>query len=89
MISGQAFSTMSLSHYVGSYSNNQDILGSVSPEEYIVSNDAAVSLGNVLVSKFRATYYHGTEHSNRTLFTRVAIPLLLALMSTMPQPKLV
>jgi hypothetical protein len=67
----------------------QDILGSAPPEEYIVVNDIAVSLGNVLVSKFRVTYHHGTEHNNRTLFNRVAIALSLALMNTIAQPTLV
>ena len=61
----------------------QDILGNALPEEYIIPNDIATSLENVLVSKFRAKYDHGTKHDNRISFFNVAIPLSLASMSTM------
>src|SRR5271154_281839 len=47
----------------------QDILGNALPEEYIIPNDIATSLENVLVSKFRAKYDHGTERDNRISFT--------------------
>jgi len=64
----------------------QDILGNPLPEEYIIPNDIETSLDNVLVSQFRAKYYHGTERDNRNSFTAVATPLSLASTSTMPRP---
>jgi hypothetical protein len=67
----------------------QDILGNVSPEEYIIPNEIATSLKNVLVSNFRAKYYHGTEHDNRISFTERVILFSLASTSTMPRPTLV
>ena len=67
----------------------QVILGNVSPEEYIIPNEIAKSLRNVLVSQFRAKYYHGTERDNRISFTEMAIPLSLASTSTIPRLTLI
>ena len=67
----------------------QDILGNASPEEYIVPNEIATSLKNVLVSKFGAKYCHTIESDNRISFIEMAIPLSLASMSMMPRPSLI
>jgi Predicted AAA-ATPase len=75
--------SMSLRQFLFDY---RDILGIASPEEYIIPNEIAISLVNVLVSKFRAKYYHGTERDNRISFTEMATPLSLASTSTMLQP---
>ena len=67
----------------------RDILGSASPEEYIIPDRIGASLMNVLVSKARAGFYHDTERDNRISFIDMAIPLSLALTSMMPRPILV
>jgi Predicted AAA-ATPase len=64
----------------------QDVLGNGSPEEYIIPNEIAISLRNVLVSKCGAKYYHTIESDNRISFTEMAIPLSLASTSMMPRP---
>ena len=56
----------------------QDILGDALPEEYIIPGRTGASLTNVLVSKFGAGVYCGTERDNRISFTEMAIPLSLA-----------
>ena len=64
----------------------QDILGDVLLEEYIIPNCVGESLSNVLVSKFGASLYYGTNHDNRISFNGKAILLSLASMSTMLRP---
>jgi hypothetical protein len=67
----------------------RDILGDALPEKYIIPGCTATSLSNVLVSKFGAGVDRGTKRDNRISFTKVAIPLSLVSMNTMPRPTLV
>jgi len=64
----------------------RNILGDVSPEEYIIPGRIATSLVNVLVSKSGAGVYCRTKRHGRISFTNVAIPLSLASTSTTPLP---
>jgi len=52
-------------------------------EEYIIPNYIGESLSNMLVSKFKASFYYSTNYNNRILFNGKAILLLLALTSIM------
>jgi hypothetical protein len=78
--------TTVLSDFLSDY---RDILGNPSPDEYIIPDRTATSLGNVLVSKSGAGVYRSANRDNRGSLTNVAIPLSLASTSTMPRPTLV
>jgi hypothetical protein len=66
----------------------QDKLGNVSSDDYITGT-TSISLRRVVVSKFAASVFHGTEHDNRTLFLNANIPLLSASTSMMLLPTVV
>jgi len=76
----------SLSDFLLKYRN---ILGDVSPEEYIIPGRTSVSLKKVFVSKLGAGICSSTKCDNSVSFAEKAIPLSLASTSTMPRPILV
>jgi len=63
----------------------QNVLGDVSPDDYIIPGDGASSLENVLVS-LELAFTTALKRDHRISFTNVAIPLSLASTSTMPRP---